>query len=208
MKGELAEIRKKYEDCLRISSSRTTENEVGTRSPLAKLELALKATIDDFNANRFRPNSEADVTACLYHKWLEQNPSDLGLLHVEARIGQIQTNLHSDIAYGKTENNNEGRPSIVQPLLLSEVKSFWGLTKGQLSTRRAGIVEDIVALGKESLDSAVKALIVIDMLPTKNYLSDEYNEKFSELIKQQGNKISTLIVRFKEGSASLLPGFV
>ncbi|HZW57964.1 MAG TPA: hypothetical protein VFF30_16865 [Nitrososphaerales archaeon] len=208
LKRELADIGKKYIDCVQKSNAALPNLNDGSKSPLDKLQHAILRVIDDFNARRFRPNSEADVKACIYHNWLQLYPSDIGLLHVEARIGQIQTKLHSDLAYGKTEDNNEHRPSVSRPLLVSEIKSFWGLTKGQPATRRRDVEKDILALGEESLGATARALIIFDMMPTsKNYLSDGYNRKFLELIKQQGCSISTFIVRFKEGSASLSTNF-
>ena len=209
LKIEIAEFKKKHEDCLAKSNGGHFDIEQQQKSPLAKLEDALLAMIEDFNSNRFRPNSEEDVTACVYHEWLQKYPLDLSLLHLEARICRIQTNKHSDIAFGKTEDNNENRPSVIQPLLVSEVKSFWGLTKAQPKTRRRDLEPDILALAENSLGDSARALIVFDMLPTReNFLEEKYNQRLFDLIRQQGNSISIFIVRFKNGTASLFKNFL
>lgn len=153
------------------------------------LRLVLNDFCDAFNADRFTPILESDVSGYLYHRFVA-NGCPLNQLYLATRIsGGIASRRRPDIVVGTLDRERAS----VEPLLIAELKVFqrWGHSDQQMRHRFSALIaEDLPSLEEFSEVLPIgRIAIVIDLAVSRQrrgYLTGTWDgESRLDLVRER-----------------------
>jgi hypothetical protein len=159
--------------------------------------------LDEWNTKNYQPLLEADVSAWIFHFMLMSNTRNINSIHLESRIPNLQ-NKRFDIAAGKVQRNEKGRPYI-EPELIIEIKLFprMGFTSEQNGVHFKEIINrDIEKLSVYSNTDRVSAYSMI--VDGSNYLNGTYKKVnrlkvIREMRDDKAPSLKLCIISFQDG---------
>lgn len=168
-----------------------------TQAAFDLLQKALQDFCEAFNRKEIFPLLEADVTAYLYHRLLENGCSP-AMVYNETRLCGISKGERKyDLVIGTMNIEH----ACIQPVLVVQVKVFqrWGHSHQQHRRRFEGILnEDLESLGEiTDLLHNGRAEVVVDLVYTSKrtgYLSGYW---------KKDKRLDCLITRCKERNIAL-----